>query len=100
MSNIELKRQPRSLRPRDEAPFCWFARTALDWIEKSPKITNQARAKLVYRVYGSMRAASGRHTNKRFMPRKRPSAWPGWKISAVAPSLCSTSRINLSLPMA
>jgi hypothetical protein len=48
MSNIELKRQARSLRPRDEAPYCWFARAALEWIERSPQITNQARAKLVY----------------------------------------------------
>jgi hypothetical protein len=48
MSNIELKRQPRSLRPRDEAPFCWFARAALDAIEKSSQVTNQPRAKLVY----------------------------------------------------
>jgi hypothetical protein len=48
MSNTETKRQPRSLRPRDEAPFCWFARPALEWIERSPEITGQARAKLVY----------------------------------------------------
>ena len=48
MSNTERKRQPRSLLPRDEAPFCWFARPALEWIERSPEITDQARAKLVY----------------------------------------------------
>src|SRR3954467_3184642 len=48
LSNTAPKRQPRSLRPRDEAPFCWFARSALERIERSPEITNQARAKLVY----------------------------------------------------
>jgi hypothetical protein len=57
MSINPPQRLPRSLRPREEAPFCWFARAALDWIERSPQITNQARAKLVY-VAGHVAEAS------------------------------------------
>ncbi|MHC1767678.1 MAG: hypothetical protein AB9869_25940 [Verrucomicrobiia bacterium] len=48
MNEAEPKPAARSFRPRDEAPFCWFARAALDRIEQSPHISNQTRAKLVY----------------------------------------------------
>jgi hypothetical protein len=48
MNNAEPKREARSPRPRDEAPFCWCSRAALERIEKSAEITNQARTKLVY----------------------------------------------------
>jgi hypothetical protein len=82
MSNNDVKRQPRSLRPRDEAPFCWFARAALEWIERSPEITNQARAKLVY-VAGHVVEASRQGKSTYAAPRDLIARHAGVSVRTV-----------------